>query len=288
MSNALTTKAAGTSLEPQTLTEAMRFAEVLADSTMVPKDYQGKPANVLVSIQWGRELGLGPMQALQNISVINGRPAVWGDAALALVLGSPACQDVAEGVEGEGDARAGFCTAARKGKQPQTRRFSVADAKKAGLWGKAGPWQQYPDRMLQLRARGFALRDVFPDVLRGIVTAEEAQDTPADPMPPARGPVVDAKPEPPQPEPVKLPVLSPDGEIIAVQPNRWLMAVERALAKLEDHGAARAWRDAMLPLLDSIAEQGGAGLRDGFHRLVDERFAALEGTFGGPGAEADR
>jgi hypothetical protein len=58
-------------------------------------------------------------------------------------------------------------------------RFSVADAKRAGLWGKSGPWTQYPRRMLQLRARGFALRDAFPDVLKGLVTAEEAQDYPA-------------------------------------------------------------------------------------------------------------
>jgi len=57
--------------------------------------------------------------------------------------------------------------------------FSVADAKKAGLWGKAGPWQQYPKRMLQMRARGFALRDAFPDVLRGVISAEEAADIPA-------------------------------------------------------------------------------------------------------------
>jgi hypothetical protein len=52
----------------------------------------------------------------------------------------------------------------------------VAEAKKAGLWGKQGPWTQYPRRMLQMRARGFALRDAFPDVLRGLVTAEEAAD----------------------------------------------------------------------------------------------------------------
>src|SRR5690606_6210149 len=54
--------------------------------------------------------------------------------------------------------------------------FSVADAKKAGLWGKQGPWQQYPKRMLSMRARAFALRDGFADVLRGLGIAEEVQD----------------------------------------------------------------------------------------------------------------
>jgi hypothetical protein len=75
--------------------------------------------------------------------------------------------------------------------------FSVADAKRAGLWGKSGPWTQYPRRMLQLRARGFALRDAFPDVLKGLVTAEEAQDYPQASPPaeaPAPAPRIEQKP----------------------------------------------------------------------------------------------
>lgn len=178
--NALTTRASA-SLEPATLGEAMKMAELLAGSTMVPNDFRGKPANVLVAIQWGREIGLGSLQALQNIAVINGRPSLWGDAALALVRGHPACQAVREGTDGEGDARHGWCEVTRRGEGPQRRTFSVADAKKAGLWGKSGPWQQYPDRMLQLRARGFAIRDVFPDALRGVIMAEEAEDEPEAP-----------------------------------------------------------------------------------------------------------
>jgi hypothetical protein len=54
------------------------------------------------------------------------------------------------------------------------------DAKAAGLLGKQGPWSQYPKRMRQMRARGFALRDVFPDVLKGMPVAEEVMDTPAE------------------------------------------------------------------------------------------------------------
>lgn len=165
-------------LAPRNFDEAMRFSEMLAGTDMVPKDYRGKPINVLVAIQWGMEVGLNPLQAVQNIAVINGRPSIWGDAALALVRGHPACVGVREGVDGEGDARHGWCEVTRRGEQPQRRTFSVADARKAGLWGKQGPWQQYPDRMLQLRARGFALRDVFPDALRGVITVEEAQDMP--------------------------------------------------------------------------------------------------------------
>ena len=78
-----------TMLEPTNLTEAMQFAETICKSGMVPKDYQGKPANTLVAIQWGYEVGLAPMQALQNISVINGKPTIWGDSALALCKSHP-------------------------------------------------------------------------------------------------------------------------------------------------------------------------------------------------------
>jgi hypothetical protein len=133
------------------------------------------------------------MQSLQNIACINGRPAIWGDAALALVVGSHVCEYVTEGVDGEGDKMVAMCFAKRRGYEKATIvRFSVEDAKKAGLWGKSGPWTQYPKRMLQLRARGFALRDAFPDVLRGLVTAEEAQDYPQ---------------QAPAPEPVREPVV---------------------------------------------------------------------------------
>lgn len=56
------------------------------------------------------------------------------------------------------------------------RSFSVSDAKKAGLWNKQGPWQQYPKRMLQMRARAWALRDGCADMLRGFQVREEVED----------------------------------------------------------------------------------------------------------------
>lgn len=164
---------------PATITEAMDFSKMLADSSMVPRAYQGKPQDIMVCVQWGYEIGLAPMQALQNIAVINGKPSVYGDAAMALVQASPVCEGVDEYIEGEGTPNpVAVCVATRKGRKPVTAKFSVEDAKRAGLWGKQGPWQAYPKRMLQMRARGFALRDAFPDVLKGLITAEEAQDYP--------------------------------------------------------------------------------------------------------------
>jgi len=169
---------------PTTITEAIQFSEMLASSQMVPKAYQGKPQDIMVCVQWGMELGLAPLQALQNIAVINGKPSVYGDAAMALVQASPVCEGVEEYIEGEGTSNpVAVCVASRKGRKPVVAKFSVEDAKRAGLWGKQGPWQAYPKRMLQMRARGFALRDAFPDVLKGLITAEEAQDFPTEDKP---------------------------------------------------------------------------------------------------------
>ena len=177
MSQLITTSRQG--FAPATITEAIQFSEMLASSQMVPKAYQGKPQDIMVCVQWGYEIGLAPMQALQNIAVINGKPSVYGDAAMALVQASPVCEDVEEYFEGEGTPNpVAVCVAQRKGRKPVTAKFSVEDAKRAGLWGKQGPWTAYPKRMMQMRARGFALRDAFPDVLKGLITAEEAQDYP--------------------------------------------------------------------------------------------------------------
>jgi hypothetical protein len=165
------------SFAPTTLSEAIQFSEMLASSTMIPKAFQGKPQDVLVCVQWGFEIGLAPLQALQNIAVINGKPSIYGDAAMALVQASNVCEDVEEFFENEGTPNpVAVCIARRKGRKPVTYRFSIEDAKRAGLYGKQGPWASYPKRMLQMRARGFALRDAFPDVLRGLITSEEAQD----------------------------------------------------------------------------------------------------------------
>jgi hypothetical protein len=180
--------------------DAYRFSQMVAKSEFAPKDFKGKPESCMLAIQHGSEVGLSPMQSLQSIAVINGRPTIWGDAALALVQASPVCEYVREYTEGDGDALVAVCEAKRRGyPAPTVVRFSVADAKKASLWGKSGPWQQYPTRMLTLRARGFALRNAFADALRGLITAEEAQDyptTPATPEPVVVRPKFDTPPPP--------------------------------------------------------------------------------------------
>lgn len=213
-------------LRPQNFSELATFANMAAKSAMVPPSFRNKPEDIMLAIQMGSELGLAPMQSLQNVAVINNRPSVWGDALIGLCRASPQCEDIAEHIEGEGDARVAVCMAKRRGSTPVTVRFSVADAKRAGLWGKQGPWQQYPDRMLQMRARGFALRDAFPDLLKGIITAEEARDMPDKPDT-FTGPTIEATAEP-------APPAEPTAEQKAAA---W---ADATVAKLD---AARVWQD---------------------------------------------
>ena len=108
MSTEISTNRAG-GLALQTMGEAMQFAQMVAKSDFAPKDFKGKPESCLLAIQHGSEVGLSPMQSLQSIACINGRPSVWGDAALALVMGSTVCEYVRERVEGDGDAMVAIC-----------------------------------------------------------------------------------------------------------------------------------------------------------------------------------
>ena len=200
MSTAMTTSQPR-GLALSTFEDAFRFAGLVAKSEFAPKDFRGKPESCMLAIQHGAELGLSPMQSLQSIAVVNGRPSVYGDTALAVCKGSPLCEYVRETIEGTGEQMVAICEAKRRGDaEPVVRRFSMTNAKLAGLAGKQGPWTQYPERMLQMRARGFALRDAFPDVLRGLVTAEEAQDYPAEP----ENVRVYQPPKEPEPEPVEV------------------------------------------------------------------------------------
>lgn len=162
---------------PHDLDSAYRLAKAVHMSGLAPKGLE-KPEAIMIAIMHGMEVGLPPMMALQKIAVINGRPTIWGDGALGLVRGSGVCEYVTEKIEGTGDNRTAVCTAKRKGEpEPITRRFSIADAKRASLWDKGGPWKQYPERMLAMRARAFALRDGFADVLGGLYLTEELQGT---------------------------------------------------------------------------------------------------------------
>ena len=165
-------------LELKSYEEMKSFSACLGRSGLAPKGLTTWES-CLIAVQMGAELGLTPMASVQNIAVINGRPTVYGDTMLALCMGSPAFDHSAfeEFFEGEGDELTAVCVARRTGSSnARTGRFSVADAKRAKLLDKQGPWREYPRRMLMWRARTFVMRDVFADVLCGFSIFEEVGD----------------------------------------------------------------------------------------------------------------
>lgn len=165
-------------LAPANFEHSYRIAKMMSESAMVPKAYAGKPQDILLAMEYGRALNLGPLQAVQNIAVINGKPSIYGDGLLAVCSGHPEFENIEENqmFDTEKNVIGYSCTVKRKGRSPVVQTFTIADAKAASLWGKQGPWRQYPNRMLQMRARGFALRDSFADALSGVQVAEEVQD----------------------------------------------------------------------------------------------------------------
>lgn len=172
---------------PNNIDDAYRLAKAFAMAKMLPKSYgDGNPdemaAKAFTAMQLGAEVGMSPMQSIQSIAVVNGMPTIWGDAQKAIVLNHPDCIDIIETTEGifPNDDYKAVCVAKRKNKQDVIEEFSIADAKKANLWGKTGTWQTHAKRMIKYKARSFALRDQFPDALKGLAhSTEEMQGEPS-------------------------------------------------------------------------------------------------------------
>jgi hypothetical protein len=154
--------------------DVKRLANLAFSSGLAPKGATNV-AQAIMGIMAGMEVGLTFVQACRQVMVVNGSPSLWGDAPLGLVMKSGHLEDIQvrwEGTKTEDSS----CSVVVKRKGVATAgegKFAAADARAAGLWGKKGPWTNYPRRMLELRARAFALRNMFPDVLLGCAIAEE-------------------------------------------------------------------------------------------------------------------
>lgn len=153
----------------------LQYADWRFKAGLVPKGYKN-PGSVFLAIEAGMAFGFTPDQALKSIAVINGQTSLWGDGLKGVVERSPECEYVHEWLEGTGDEMVAICETKRKNRpEPLTRKFSVAHAKRAGLWKKE-TYQLYPERMLQMRARAFCLRDQYADLLKGLGDAQELLD----------------------------------------------------------------------------------------------------------------
>lgn len=160
------------------LADVNNIAKMITKTAFVPKAYINKPEEATIAMIFGMEVGLPPIASLQNIAVVNGQPSIWGDAQLALVRSSGLLKEYKQeyiGTEGTDNFKC-IVTVSRSDTGDSIKsEFSVADAKKAGLWGKIGTWSTHPKRMLMYKARAFALRDLFSDILKGLHSVEEME-----------------------------------------------------------------------------------------------------------------
>lgn len=133
------------------------------------------PADVMFVILAGESLGLNAATALMNIYNVNGMPSMKADLKLALAKRHP------EYAGCEIDANTERCIVKMKrrnenGTESITSTFTIEDAKRAGLFPKKDNWRMYPQRMLKARAISYAVNDLFPDIVFGMLSSEEAQD----------------------------------------------------------------------------------------------------------------
>lgn len=155
-----------------TVADAWSLGQMYHKAGMVPRGVKSA-AELMIILMAGAELGFGPTWSLRNIASFNGQAMIHSDGPISLVMRSGQLEWQQSGHEGAGESLTAWFEVKRKGVDvPVRREFSVRDAKTAGLWDK-GIWKQYPSRMLLMRARAFALRDLFADVLGGIGILEE-------------------------------------------------------------------------------------------------------------------
>lgn len=181
------------SLNPKTITEAISLAKDIAKTDIIPDHLKDKPNDILVTIMYGSEVGLSAIQSITSIAVIRGKPSLYGDSLLGICQAHKDFIRITETFDAQ--TNTATCVTERQGHEPHITTFSQAMAERAGLWQVSAmitrknfntgqsyvtendsPWYRYPERMLQMRARGFGLRDKFADALCGVISREEAED----------------------------------------------------------------------------------------------------------------
>lgn len=238
--NVVALKAGGqiAGIVPQTIEEVFRLAKCISVTGLAPQG-MNTPEQITVAIMTGLEIGLPPMFAIQKIAVINGRPSIWGDAVPALLWSNGF--KLREWIEGADNDRVAHCEVTRPDGTKIERTYSVKQAIKAGLWqtqekvkrkSKEGgyyekdndsPWFRFQERMLPMRARGYACRDGAADALSGLYIAEELQQPPMRDVTPAKA------------APLEIPDFEDEPVVpVAEEPDEPIADADGFIAKLKD------------------------------------------------------
>jgi len=157
---------------------AQRIAKSLASSTLVPQQFQGQQgyANCLVALEIAGRMNLSPLQVMQNLHIIHGRPSWSSQFIIALINGCGRFEPLQYRVTGKGDDLACQCVAKQisTGADLEGPTVSMAMAKAEGWATKSGSkWRTMPDLMIRYRAAAMWGRLYIPDLLVGISHSQE-------------------------------------------------------------------------------------------------------------------
>lgn len=216
--------------EPRDLGELMRYCKIVVQSDLCPRHIKS-PADAMLIIQRGAELGLSAVNALQNLNVIGGKVTMPAALAVGVVKASEACEYFTC-IEST-DEYSTWETKRRGNPEPTRYTFSKHDAQVAGLWG-SGTWRKYPRNLLAARASMNLARMEYQDVLVGVYTPEEMEDVDPTPQP---TPSANASPTP-APAPTNLAEDSVP-EQTDERPTHWS---EQAIDNPRDKSRAKKWQ----------------------------------------------
>ena len=229
--------------QAQAMVAAKQLADALCASDMVPEIYQGKPGNGAAAILYGAELGLNPIQSLQQIFVVYGKPAIYARTMVALVKARGYQIRTVDST----DESVTVVGVAPDGSQEQST-WTYERAKKAGYTSNK-KYDTDPQAMLYAKAASEVCRKLAPDVLLGIThTVEDLQSEPirAESVridPPARRTVAEVLATPPAPaEP-----MAPEDRPEPMHPMSTLAQQKKLAILLGKHGVDT--RDAKLAYL---------------------------------------
>lgn len=160
-------------ITPETTSQLERTAKMLASSSLVPRQLQGKPADVFLIILTGAELGMPPTAALRSIYVVQGKPVMSAALIMRLAKNLPECEYF--GMVESDDTKATYKTKQRGSDSYESLTFTIEQAKKAGLTSKDN-WRKHPADMLRARCIAKLARAVYGEVFGGMYEQDEAED----------------------------------------------------------------------------------------------------------------
>lgn len=158
------------------MTDRIEHAKIVAQSSLIPAEYRGKPADIVWAMDIGDALGVPYTQVMQSMVVARGKMTMSADLMGAVVRRAGHKLRLRE----DGDSVTADLIRADDPDYKFTVTWDKGKAQAAGLWGSRGPWQQYPRQMLRARAITEVCRQGASDALAGTVyTPEELESAPA-------------------------------------------------------------------------------------------------------------